>query len=225
MKTRLTLLFCVLTLVACAALPQVYTLDIGERGESYAHAAALSYEVHHAFGMGSGWAWDHDTLVTNWHVVSTIAALPSLPSWVEQGNTEWVIDSIERLPGIDGALVHVIGPPLNVGQRGLDPILGDELLMVGSPHDSVTPVVTWGLVGGVYGDSYSDKDMAVDGAIIPGMSGGPVVAKDGSIVGMNVATTSPPGRSIGIIIPLSEVLYALEELERLATGSPVAEGG
>ena len=220
MRLRFTLLFCVLALVACQSVPREYHVDIGERGESYAHAAALSYEVHSVFGMGSGWAWDHDTLVTNWHVVTAIAGNPELPAWAEQGNQAWRITGVERLPGTDAALVHVDGPALNVAIRGPDPHLGDLLLMVGSPHDSVTPIVTWGLMAG----TYRGGDMAVDGAVIPGMSGGPVIDEEGRVVGMNVATTLPPGRALGIIIPLSEILNALEQLERSTAASPMGGG-
>ncbi len=209
MKLRITLLFCTLAIIVSCAVPRAYRFVPGERGESYAYAASLSYEVHSIFGMGSGWALDEDTLVTNWHVVEAWQHMPNMPRWVEKGDTAWAVLSFERLPGMDGALVHVAGDPLTVGVVGIDPILGDWLLMVGSPHDSVTPIVTWGLMAGQYDDT-----IAVDGAIIPGMSGGPVINQDGLVVGMNVATTLPPGRSLGLIIPMSEIMEALRELER-----------
>lgn len=222
---RLTVLLCTFTLMlALTALcysPLRVDVQPSERGESYAQAAALAYEVHDLWGMGSGWAWDEDTLVTNWHVVSRMNLDDAIPEWVEKGDRAWVIVEIERLPGIDGALVHVEGDPLNVGKRGPSPRIGDWLLMVGSPHDSEDPIVTWGIGAG----RYSPGAWAVDGAVIPGMSGGPVIDDQGRIVGMNVATTVPPGRSLGLIILMEEITSAVERLERERAAEPADRGG
>jgi S1-C subfamily serine protease len=202
--------------------PRTYDIRPSERGESYAHAAALTYECHDIMGMGSGWAIDEDTLVTNWHVVSRWNLDDQWPEWVEQGDTGWAVASVERLPGIDGALVHVIGDPLKVAEvRPTGPTIGEWLLMVGSPHDSHTPIVTWGLGAGWY----RPGEFAIDGAIIPGMSGGPVLDREGRVIGMNVATTVPPGRSLGIIIPIEEILDALGQLEQERASEPEDRGG
>jgi S1-C subfamily serine protease len=186
-------------------------LDPGERGESYAYAASLTYEVHTLVGMGSGWAWDEDTIITNWHVVDWGAENPDFPNWVEKDGIAWQIDCIERLDGIDAALVHVRdGPPLTVGAvANRSPVLGEWVLMAGSPHDSNEPCVTWGVMCGWY----SLEEIAIDGAIIPGMSGGPVLNELGEVCGMNVATTLPPGRSLGLIIPIEEIMDAMAELD------------
>jgi serine protease Do len=219
MKTRLILLFCTLTITACTYAPRQYDVQPGERGESYAHAAALAYEVHTLYGMGSGWALDEDTIVTNWHVAEMYEHC--MPAYVERNGEAWQIVSVERAPGADVALVHVEGTPLVPARIGVNPVVGDWVLMVGSPHDSFTPIVTWGVVGGWY-DPWS---IAIDGSIIPGMSGGPVVNEDGLVCGMNVATTNGLGRALGIIIPISEVLDALERLEASREGSTLGVGG
>lgn len=222
MKTRTLLGLTIVTLVGCQYLPRTYDVTPSERGESYAHAAALTYECHDIWGMGSGWALDEDTLVTNWHVVERFNLDDGIPEWIEQGDKAWTIESIERLPGIDGALVHVIGDPLNVATvRQHGPEIGEWLLMVGSPHDSETPIVTWGIGAGWY----RLGEFAVDGAIIPGMSGGPVIDESGRVVGMNVATTLPPGRSLGIIIPIEEILDALGQLDSPPAGGTEGGGG
>lgn len=222
MKLRTLLALSVVALGGCTMYPRTYDLGPSERGESYAQAATLTYECHGAFGMGSGWAWDEDTIVTGRHVVVGWSLTDQSPEWVEQGDQRWEITGIEMLPGIDGALLHVLGPPLRVPPvRAIDPEIGEWLLMVGHPHNSYSPIVTWGLGAGWYRRGV----FAVDGAIIPGMSGGPVFDRDGRVVGMNVGTTTPPGRSLGIIIPITEILDALGELERERAAEPADRGG
>lgn len=203
MKLRLTLLVCTFALVACHAAPRTLTLDRTERGESYEYAAARTYQVETRTGWGSGWAWDHDTIVTNYHVVGPT---PPLFVTVHQGGLTWEVIAIERLDNVDAVLLHVTGPPLTLAPVRADtPKPGEIVTMSGHPHANPEPIVTWGLVAG----RWFYEELVVDGAIIPGMSGGPVFDEQGRVVGMNVATTLPPGRALGLVIPIWDIIKGM----------------
>lgn len=224
MKIRLTLLFCVLAIVSCTAVPRYYVTDGLERGGSYAHAARHTYMVKTVQGTGSGWAWDAHTIATNRHVASN--ALPFM-TVITHGERSWTVESIRYVDDLDVALLRVKGPPLSAPiKRRLPVRVGEYVSMAGHPLGNPDVVCTWGYTCG----RWFWQDMLVDGAIIPGMSGGPVFDKHGMVVGMNVATTTGYGRPLGIIIRLSEIVEGvrndtLDEVVNPPEGAPVGGGG
>ncbi len=227
MRLRLAILILTfaLTLVACtASLPKTIVLDLSGRTESFAYTAAHTYQVETWQGWGSGWAWDEDTIVTNKHVVFDPYPLEDMPEiLIHQGNVTWVVTHVEYIDGIDVALLDVRGPPLRAPIKRPGWVKVGELVSIGGhPFGSPEPVVTWGWVCG----RWFWKDMLVDGAIIPGMSGGPVFDDNNLLVGMCVATTTPPGRALGIVIHLSDIIDGvrndtLDELDAGTEGVPV----
>lgn len=79
--------------------------------------------------------------------------------------------------------------------------VGDLVLAIGNPF-GVGQTVTSGIVSGLARSSLSISDynffIQTDAAINPGNSGGPLVAMDGSVVGINTAIFSQSGGSVGI---------------------------
>ena len=67
-------------------------------------------------------------------------------------------------------------------------------------------------------DKSYDERIHFSGAINPGMSGGPVTAADGRIVGVNVAKRLD-GEQVGFLVPAR---YAAQLLERARKGPPLA---
>lgn len=210
----LTVLLATLTMASCTATPvrspspSITGLpQPGMMEELYLDLASYAYEVHRwGGGMGSGWALNEDTLITAWHVVVN---LPENGAMVTKGDKVWAITAINRLPGVDAAVVSVSGPPLKVARLGPAAVLGDTLFLCGSPHDTEEPVVTRGYMAG----TYLTFDMIADGSALPGMSGGPVFNVNRQVIGMVVATTSGPGRSLALYITISEIIHALGEFE------------
>jgi serine protease Do len=79
--------------------------------------------------------------------------------------------------------------------------VGDLVLAIGNPF-GVGRTVTSGIVSAVASSSLNINDfnffIQTDAAINPGNSGGPLVAMDGSVVGINTAIFSRSGGNIGI---------------------------
>lgn len=200
-RLRLPLLMLALVIAGCNAIPRKLDITINpeQRAERHEYARQHTYRVEASEGMGSGWAWDEDTLITCGHVV-----MDSLPELVviRQGRQEWVVLSITRIGEEDAARIEVDGPPLQVAPKlATIPAVGEWVTMAGYP---------WGqdfisTEGAILG-RYFWRDLVVDGTVLPGMSGGPVFDGEGRVCGMNRAITLPPGRSVGLLIPLNRIL-------------------
>ena len=90
---------------------------------------------------------------------------------------------------------------------------GERIYAMGNPLDLGFTIVE-GTYNGLVDKSY-DERIHFSGAINPGMSGGPVAAGDGRIVGVNVAK-SLGGESVGFLVPAK---FAAALIERARTGS------
>lgn len=150
--------------------------------------------------IGSGfYVSDDGLIITNYHVVSSHALEPKtyemeyVASNGERGTlTLLAIDVLHDL-----ALVKRSGngmPLLHFNTGSVDK--GERLFSLGNPMDLGLTIVD-GVNNGLREHSFYDT-IHFTGAINPGMSGGPVVAKSGELVGINDATM---GESIGFLVP------------------------
>lgn len=96
--------------------------------------------------------------------------------------------------------------------------IGDPVLAVGNPL-GIGVSVSAGIVSALHRDIMEtpfDDDIQTDAAINHGNSGGPLINRDGEVIGLNTALTtlSPEGGSIGIgyAIPSDEVKYVVNKL-------------
>lgn len=85
-------------------------------------------------------------------------------------------------------------PPLRV--RSDDPVLGEGIVSVGFGYGDLTV-----LSRGVAGYDSEDGYLYVDGPLIPGMSGGPILDARGEVVGVNQKSNS----ITGLACPPSEI--------------------
>lgn len=101
---------------------------------------------------------------------------------------------------------------------GSMPCLQQSVLVVGYPVGGETISVTAGVVSRIDYDQYahSTRDnlvAQVDAAINPGNSGGPVLADDGSVIGVAFQGLNDSD-NIGYIIPIPVVKHVLEDFEK-----------
>ena len=150
--------------------------------------------------IGSGFFIDDQgTIVTNYHVVSKHVFKP------KQYHLEYVtsdnkvhkaelvnIDVIHDLAILDGAATDT--PALKLNKQTLGK--GVRIYTLGNPLDLGMTIVE-GTYNGITDDTMHER-ILLSGALNPGMSGGPSIINDGTVVGINVATA---GNSIGFLVP------------------------
>lgn len=150
--------------------------------------------------LGSGFFIDaHGTIVTNYHVVSKHIFKP------KQYRIEYVtsdnkvhkaevinVDVIHDLAILDGDAADT--PFLVMQHLKLDQ--GTRIYTLGNPLDLGMTIVE-GTYNGTTDDTMHER-ILLSSALNPGMSGGPSILEDGTIVGINVATA---GNNIGFLVP------------------------
>jgi serine protease Do len=95
--------------------------------------------------------------------------------------------------------------------------LGDQILAIGNPF-GIGTTVTAGIVSARGRDLHSgpyDDFIQIDAPINHGNSGGPLVDRDGNVVGINTAIYSPNGGSVGVgfAIPSDEARAIVAKLQ------------
>ncbi len=96
--------------------------------------------------------------------------------------------------------------------------LGDQILAIGNPF-GIGTTVTAGIVSARGRDLHSgpyDDFIQIDAPINHGNSGGPLVDRDGKVVGINTAIYSPNGGSVGVgfAIPSDEAKAIVAKLQK-----------
>ena len=193
--------------VLAAVEGSVVTIDVG------GGVAAGPFE-----GAGSGIVLDDEGLVlTNAHVVNGAATITVRSFTGEELDAELV----GSFPSEDVAVVRVADPdglvPATLGDSSALQV-GDEVVAIGNALDLTgQPTVTLGIVSAldreIEGDGIQLDDLIqTDAAINPGNSGGPLVAADGTVVGINTAIISD-AQNVGFAIAIDAVEPLIEELE------------
>lgn len=152
--------------------------------------------------LGSGVIVEADGLiVTNAHVIKDAETITvALANGQEYEARKTLVDERSDL-----ALLRLTEEGLDLPYVKLKPSetleVGDLVLAIGNPF-GVGQTVTSGIVSAVARSSLNINDfnffIQTDAAINPGNSGGPLVAMDGSVVGINTAIFSRSGGSLGI---------------------------
>lgn len=156
--------------------------------------------------IGSGFLVGDDGLVlTNYHVVSQYALEPQLYrlEYAAADGTRGELKLLALDLANDLAVVRVdkLGQPfLRFDDRALNGTLpqGERLFSMGNPLDLGFSIVE-GTYNGAVDRSYNER-ILFSGAVNPGMSGGPAVAQDGRVVGINVAKRRD-GELVSFLVP------------------------
>ncbi|WP_143871957.1 S1 family peptidase [Catenovulum sediminis] len=150
--------------------------------------------------IGSGFLIEENKVITNYHVVSSYINSPAQYSIELLSSSDEIIkasllnfDVVNDLAVL--SLPKTTAPKLKLAAQ--TPQQGAEIYSIGNPHDYGMIVVP-GTYNGVTAHSFYQR-IHFTGSINPGMSGGPVLDKQGNIVGVNVATA---GNQIGFLVPL-----------------------
>jgi serine protease Do len=173
--------------------------------------------------IGSGFVVSTDGLaVTNYHVVSQFALDPKTYRLEylapDGGKGSLKLLAIDVPNDLAVVKLERAGPPhFEFDPRALTGRLpkGERIYAMGNPLDLGFTIVE-GTYNGFVAKSY-DERIHFSGAINPGMSGGPVTAADGRIVGINVAKRVD-GEQVGFLVPAKQ---AAALLERARKGPPL----
>jgi S1-C subfamily serine protease len=181
-------------------------------------------------GVGSGFVLDDKgEIATNAHVV-TSGKVPDLREadnvYVEFADGNQVEAEIKGYdPDVDVALVAVDPKgltlrPLPLGDSD-DVEVGEPVAAIGSPFNE-RQSLSIGVVSAVDRSIGSLTAFAIagaiqtDAAINPGNSGGPLVAEDGTVIGINqqIKSESGGGEGVGFAVPINAAKHSLDELRR-----------
>ena len=175
-------------------------------------------------GTGSGFLWDDEgRVVTNFHVVREALSGRGTLRVVLADQSAWEAKVVGAAPEFDLAVLQIPPPgsratKIAVG-RSADLEVGHKVYAIGNPF-GLSLTMTKGIVSALDReiDSQSDRTITgviqTDAAVNPGNSGGPLLDKDGRLVGVNTAIKSPSGGNVGIgfAIPVDTVNPVVTEL-------------
>jgi S1-C subfamily serine protease len=149
-------------------------------------------------GVGTGVVFSEDGMIfTNLHVVAGADDV----GVVFADGTESEVELLDAQPENDLAVLRAktlpddLRPATLRSTRGLN--TGDQVLAVGFPF-GIGPTATWGVVSGLRREHYSEEGrhnlidlIQFDAAANPGNSGGPLVTRDGDVVGIVTSILNP----------------------------------
>ena len=175
-------------------------------------------------GAGSGFVVGTDgRVVTNAHVVHDY---PSVSVRVQDQST-YQARVVDRDHVSDIAYLQLQGaPPLSpIAIGNSDHMrMGEEVIAIGFPlADKLTenPTITRGILS-----SRTSRLLQIDAALNPGNSGGPLLNAMGCVVGINTFVmrhaNGVPVEGLGFAIPINDVPYAMDIINRNCTHPPAA---
>jgi len=170
-------------------------------------------------GTGSGFVWDEDHIVTNFHVINNADRATVVLS--DGTSCEATLVGLE--PDRDLAVLKVDrGPkkliPLARG-RSNNLHVGQRVFAIGNPF-GLDQTLTSGIVSGLSREMQSISGwpmrdlIQTDAAINPGNSGGPLLDSRGRLIGVNTMIASPSGAfaGVGFAIPVNTVIRVVSQL-------------
>jgi S1-C subfamily serine protease len=197
------------TRVVDAVAPSVVSISVG-------HAGA-GPRARDNGGSGSGFVFADDGLIlTNSHVVDRAERVDvTLPD-----GRECPADIVGHDPDTDLAVIRITADDLRAALLGDSTRLrpGQLVVAIGNPY-GFQHTVTAGVVSAL-GRSLRSRSgrlieqvIQTDAALNPGNSGGPLVASNGAIVGVNTAIIAG-GQGLSFAVPISTAMLVVPALLR-----------
>lgn len=166
-------------------------------------------QIHTATGRGSGFLLDSSGLiVTNQHVVGSAFSVR-----VHLYDGTVLNGRVLRRDGVsDAALVKLEGPIRDISGLPIchtDAVrVGQSVVAIGNPL-SLSNTVTQGIVSG-FRRNPSRSLIQTDTAVNPGNSGGPLLNREGAVIGIVTEKIVSEGvEGLGFALPIGEVLQRL----------------
>jgi len=151
-------------------------------------------------------------LITNYHVIASVVREPEryAAQWLDPSGTAQPATIVDIDVVADLALLATETTPSSYFSLG-SPTLpkGAKLYSLGHPQDLGLSIID-GTYNGLLEHTLYPK-IHFTGPLNPGMSGGPALLEDGTVVGVNVATG---GNSVSFLVPATEARALLEGVER-----------
>ncbi len=174
--------------------------------------------------QGSGFVFDEEGhIITNQHVVEGASRI-SVRFWDGSTRTARLLGTD---PSTDLAVIHVNAPasflkPLRLGDSSAVDV-GDDVVAMGSPF-GLEGTVTSGIVSALHRQMTAPNNFTItdsiqtDAAINHGNSGGPLIDRQGRVIGVNAQIESESGGSdgVGFAIPSNTVRSIVTQI--IATG-------
>lgn len=186
----------------------ITTTSSSEVGKSPNDWPAAVVTVFAGSGHGSGFVISDDLILTNHHVVGKSNAVTIKFS----NGFQMVGKVIASNSGRDVAVVKVDAVlPRRFSLKRANPNIGTQVYAIGSPLDEkFSSTITSGIVSG-YREEQKKVLMQSDVNIRPGNSGGPLVDKDGNVVGIAVSgiVIDQVSQGINFFIPIDDALKSL----------------
>lgn len=181
--------------------------------------------------IGTGFAVSEDGLiVTNNHVVAEPGGSYKV---ITKDNREFTVQKIYRDSLNDLAILKIDAKLTPVQLGDSDRLrVGESVIAIGTALGKYRHTVTTGVISGLGRGVFAsgggvterlDNVIQTDAAINPGNSGGPLIDMNGSVIGVNVAT-SASGENIGFAIPINTLRESLDTFRKTGEFSRPAMG-
>ena len=161
-----------------------------KEGEDSIVQVYINSELKYAFRRGSGFFINQNTLVTNFHIIASVQGLfPKEFISIVQGDTSLSVTGIKAVSALhDIAILEVedwTGPFLELGD--LDFVSDKESYSIGFPNGQLTKMIGRNIK--VLDQEYVFSTDAFKSLM--GASGGPVLNKQGKVIGFVQAAVEP----------------------------------
>lgn len=151
-------------------------------------------------GLGSGFAIDKNTIITNAHVVSGFSTVT-----VKLYSGKSCVGKVTKIDkNVDLALIQVdetLTPLKLVSEDSIS--IGKEVYAIGAPED-IPYTMTKGIVSAKNRKIKSHQYIQIDASINSGNSGGPLINENGEVIGINTMKLSE-AEGIGFAIGTSTI--------------------